>query len=143
REVKPDLVEKIAELVRARHPDHHRRGVGHTAKACLAFPQRVLAPLAFGDVEGHAAQEQWLAIPSVLHLAATRDPTRRAPGQRQAIFYFVIAGTLQGTQHRTLHLLAIVRMDSLDDFFKSDGLIGRELEQAEPLFRAPELIARD
>ena len=50
-EAEPWLVEPVTPLVRARHPDHHRRAVGHDAEAILALarraphaPQRLLAP---------------------------------------------------------------------------------------------------
>src|SRR5450432_3098870 len=44
--VEPALVEKDAEFVCARHPEHDRRGVGHDAKTSLALPQRFFSLLA-------------------------------------------------------------------------------------------------
>src|SRR5260221_8187171 len=38
RKFEPTVVEKGAQFVRARHPDHHRRCVGHVPKTSLAFP---------------------------------------------------------------------------------------------------------
>ena len=38
RKVEPTLVEKVAQLIRAGHPDHHRRCVSQGAKTSLAFP---------------------------------------------------------------------------------------------------------
>ena len=46
-EFKPDFVEKGVELVRARHPDQHGRGVRHRTEPRLAFAQHFhfFAPL--------------------------------------------------------------------------------------------------
>src|SRR5436190_23231816 len=49
-EIEPCLVEEGAELVWARHPDHHGRCVRHVPEALFAFLQRGCSLLAFGDV---------------------------------------------------------------------------------------------
>src|SRR5581483_3714453 len=46
-ELEPSFVEKIAELVRTGHPDHHGRSVGGEAKAVFAFAQRLSRTPAF------------------------------------------------------------------------------------------------
>jgi len=50
--VEPSFVEKGAELVWARHPDHHRGRVSHRTKTLLAFSERVLRLFAECDVAG-------------------------------------------------------------------------------------------
>src|SRR5262245_18074111 len=49
REIEPALADVRAKLVRARHPDHHRRGVGHDAKAPFTLAQCFSLALAVRD----------------------------------------------------------------------------------------------
>ena len=91
REIRASRVEKVAELVRARHPDHHRRGVGDGAKTRLALPQRFLASFARGDVHGHTAHAEGLAG-TVEFDPATRDyPTGRTVREQDAVFALILA----------------------------------------------------
>src|SRR5260370_15511994 len=52
--VEPTFIEKGAEFVRARHPDHHRRCICHSAKTSLTFPQRLLRLLLRGYIHPDA-----------------------------------------------------------------------------------------
>src|SRR5260370_41580812 len=55
--VEPTFVEEGAELVRARHPDQHRRSVGYRAKTRFTLTQLFLRYFALGDVARHPARE--------------------------------------------------------------------------------------
>src|SRR5260370_36268460 len=56
--VEPTFVEKGAELVRARHPNHHWRCVGHAAKTSLALAQRFLRPLPSSPLKNQSCDKQ-------------------------------------------------------------------------------------
>src|SRR5258708_26176997 len=75
--VEPTFVEKGAELVRGRHPDHHRRGVGHGAKTSFALPQRVLRQLLCGHIHRDSKQPGAFGVPVVHTLAPRADPALR------------------------------------------------------------------
>src|SRR5690349_966612 len=48
--VQPPSIEIGAELIRPRHPHHHRRGIGHPAEPRLTFRQGALNPPAFDQI---------------------------------------------------------------------------------------------
>ena len=60
-EVEPALVEPGAALVRAAHPDEHRRRIRRGAEALFAFAQRRLGARAAGDVADECAEHQLVA----------------------------------------------------------------------------------
>src|SRR5690349_11729367 len=54
RKLQPGSIHEGTELVCAGHPEHHGRGVSHTSKPLLAFPQFFIGQFAFRDVEVHS-----------------------------------------------------------------------------------------
>src|SRR5204863_6979618 len=50
RVFEPGLIEESAQSVRVRHPEQHRRGVGHVLEAELGFVRLLLGILALRDV---------------------------------------------------------------------------------------------
>src|SRR5215475_8812185 len=89
--VKPTLVKKGAGLVRGRHPDHHRRRVGHGVKASFALPQRFLGTFTLRDVKGHPTQAKRVALPVKLDAPARRNPTDRTVVQNHSILGDIVA----------------------------------------------------
>ena len=51
-ELEPGAIDVVTALVGTRHPEHHRRGIGHQAEALLALAQPVLDFDELGDVGG-------------------------------------------------------------------------------------------
>src|SRR5580704_760012 len=76
-EVEPGLIEVVAQLVETRCPDHHRSGVGDQAEPLLALQQRLLRPLALGNVLGGAAEVGYTAR-RIAHGDATNSKPPRA-----------------------------------------------------------------
>ncbi len=62
RKLQPTLVDKGAELVWPRCPDHHGRAVSHVPEPIFALPQRGFSVLAFRDIRHHADQPRELAV---------------------------------------------------------------------------------
>ena len=50
REFQPPLIEIVAQFVGARHPDHHRGGVGHETETVFALSPRQLGALGLCDI---------------------------------------------------------------------------------------------
>src|SRR5215469_5952872 len=48
--IQPSLVEEVAQFISARHPDHHRSGIGNKPETFFTFAKRCLRLLTFCDV---------------------------------------------------------------------------------------------
>src|SRR5258708_21144167 len=83
--VEPSLIEKGAELVCARHPDHHRRCVGEGAKTSLALPQRLLRLLLRGYVRRATKNPAAVVVPVVCAIAPCADPAQSPVWHHHAI----------------------------------------------------------
>src|SRR5215510_3624415 len=118
--VEPTLVKKGAGLVPVRHPDHHRRRIGHGVKASFALPQRFLGTFALRDVKGHPTQAERVALPVKLDAPARRNPTDRTVVQNHSILGDIVAAVLQRPEHRLVRRFAVVRMQSMDEPLKVD-----------------------
>src|SRR5215813_8700710 len=118
--VEPTLVEKGAGLVRVRHPDHHRRRIGHGVKASFALPQRFLGTFAFRDIKGHPTQAKRGALPVKLDAPARRNPTDWAVITHDTILRDVVAAVLQRPEHGVERRFTIVRMQGMDEPLKVD-----------------------
>src|SRR6266404_1671629 len=136
----PAFVEKDTELIRARHPDHHGRCVGHGAKASFALPQRVVGSLTLRDVNGHATQPKRPAVPVKLDPPARRNPTYRAVAQHDTIFGDIIAATSQRLEHSVARRLAVVRMQRTDEPFEVNWLGFGPAKQPATLWRDPGFV---
>src|SRR5262245_11621292 len=139
--VEPTLVKKGAGLVRVRHPDHHRRRVGHGVKASFALPQRFLGTFALRDVKGHPTQAERVALPVKLDAPARRNPTDRTVVQNHSILGDIVAAVLQRPEHRLARRFTVVRMQSMDEPLEVDRFGFGPAEQPTTLGRDPGLIA--
>src|SRR5499433_4506904 len=139
--VEPTLVEKGAGLVPVRHPDHHRRRIGHGVKASFALPQRFLGTFALRDVKGHPTQAKRLALPVKLDAPARRNPTDRTVVQNHSILGDIVAAVLQRPEHGLARRFTIVRMQSVDEPLKVDWFGFGPAEQTTTLGCDPALVA--
>src|SRR5215468_5998458 len=139
--VEPTLVKKGAGLVPVRHPDHHRRRIGHGVKASFALPQRFLGTFALRDVKGHPTQAKRLALPVKLDAPARRNPTDRTVVQHDTILGDVIAAVLQRPEHRLARRFAVVRMQGMDEPLKVDWFGFCPAEQPTTLGCDPAVVA--
>src|SRR5215813_12529239 len=138
--VKPALVEKGAGLVRVRHPDHHRRRIGHGVKASLALPQRFIGAFPLRDVKGHPTQAKRVALPVKLDAPARRNPTGRTVVQHDTILGDVVAAVLQRPEHGLACRFTVVRMQSMDEPLKVNWFGFSPAEQPTTLGRDPALV---
>src|SRR5258708_29027242 len=87
----PSLIEKGAELVCARHPDHHRRCVGEGAKTSLALPQRLLRLLLRGYVRRDTKKPGAVGVPVVCAMSPCAYPAQSPIWQQHALLRRVLA----------------------------------------------------
>src|SRR5215510_7647469 len=139
--VEPSLVQKGAGLARIRHPDHHRRRIGHGVKASLALPQRFVGTFALRDIKGHPTQAKRVAPPVKLDAPARRNPTDRTVVQNHSILGDIVAAVLQRPEHRLARRFTVVRMQSMDEPLEVDRFGFGPAEQPTTLGRDPGLIA--
>src|SRR5215510_6146516 len=140
--VEPTLVEKGAGLVRVRHPDHHRRRIGHGVKTSLALPQCFVSTFALRDIQGHPTQAKRLALPVKFDTPARRDPTDCAVGQHDTILSDVVAAVLQRPEHGLACRFTVVRMQSVDEPLEVDRFGFGPTKQSTTLGRDPAFVAR-
>src|SRR5437588_3322806 len=113
--IEPAFVKKVAELVRTRHPDQHRRGVGDRAKTRFALTQLFLRYFALGDVARHPPREGRFAAFVRLDAAIARDPTRASVRPCDAIFALIFAASvLEHLLHKLLNAFAILGVHYLE-----------------------------
>src|SRR5437764_2022439 len=142
--VEPPFVEKGAELVWARQPDHHRRRVGHDAKTSLAFQELFLCTFAQCDVARHPPCEGRFAMFVQLDAAMTRHPACASVRPRDAIFVLILAATaLKHLLHKLLRTFAILWVHNLKHSVKAHWLRLREAEYPPPLVRYPKFVILD
>src|SRR5437764_8719172 len=142
--VEPPFVEKGAELVWARQPDHHRRRVGHDAKTSLAFQELFLCTFAQCDVARHPPCEGRFAMFVQLDAAMTRHPACASVRPRDAIFVLILATTaFEHLLHKLLRTFAIFRVHNLEHSVKAHWLGLREAEQLSPLVCYPKFVILD
>src|SRR5215471_2226216 len=139
--VEPALVEKGAGLVRVRHPDHHRRRIGHGMKASFALPQRFVGASPLRDVKRHPTQAKRLALPVKLDAPACRNPADCAVVQHDTILGDVVAAVLQRPEHRLARRFTVVRMQGMDEPLKVDWFGFCPAEQPTTLVCDPALVA--
>src|SRR5262245_40489061 len=139
--VQPTLVEKGAGLLRVRHPDHHRRRIGHGVKASLALPQRFVGTFTLRDIQGHPTQAKRLALPVKFDTPARRDPTDCAVGQHDTILSDVVAAVLQRPEQGLARRFTVVRMQSVDEPLEVDRFGFGPTKQSTTLGRDPAFVA--
>src|SRR5215470_9074654 len=68
-EIQPRLVEVVAELIVARHPDQHRSGICNQPETLFAFPHCLFAAVTFGNVCHHTCNAQ--QFPLLIEVSTT------------------------------------------------------------------------
>src|SRR5262245_10525617 len=139
--VEPTLVEKGAGLDCVRHPDHHRRRIGHGVKTSLALPQCFVSTFALRDIQGHPTQAKRLALPVKFDTPARRDPMDCAVGQHDTILSDVVAAVLQRPEQGLARRFTVVRMQSVDEPLEVDRFGFGPTKQSTTLGRDPAFVA--
>ena len=141
--LEPGFVEKSAELVQARHPDQHRRGVGHGTKTSLTLQQRLFCQLAPSDIARNSAHPGRLALVAELNAPALVQPAYLPSRQDYPVLSFIFHAGVQRVLHSLAERVTIVRVYRVSESVDVELLRRREAKQGLPFFRNPDLITHD
>src|SRR5438128_627868 len=139
----PWFVEEGAELVQARHPDQHRRRVGHGTKTNLALQQRCFSQLAPSDIARNAAHPGRLAFAIELDAPALVQPAYLPIRQEYPVLRVIFHASAQRVLHSLEERVTIVRVYCVSESVDVELLRRREAKQGPPFFRNPDLITHD
>jgi hypothetical protein len=114
RKVEPGLIEKVAELVRSRHPDEDRRRIGDGAETGLALPQTILGHFALGDVNDDAQNPVHFSSGIAMTTAPAGNPANLTVRLQEAIFNLVIRPVRERLLQRMGPQFAVVGMGGTD-----------------------------
>src|SRR5439155_25042589 len=136
----PWFVEEGAELVQARHPDQHRRGVGHGTKTNLALQQRLFSQLAPSDIARNSAHPGRLAFAIELNAPALAQPAYLPIRQEYPMLSFIFHAGVQRFLHSLAERVAIVRVYRVSESIDVELLRRREPKPGPPFCSSPDVI---